>query len=49
MDESGGIGTDDSGGQSDTGAADTGDTGDTGGYSDIGADSGMDTGGFDSF
>ena len=47
--ESGGSGADDSGGQSDTGAADTGDTGDTGGYSDIGADSGMDTGGFDSF
>ncbi len=49
VDESGGSGADDSGGQSDTGAADTGDTGDTGGYSDIGADSGMDTGGFDSF
>ena len=29
-----------------TGAADTGDTG---GFSDTGADSGMDTGGFDSF
>ena len=49
VDESGGSGADDSGGQADTGAADTGDTGDTGGYSDIGADSGMDTGGFDSF
>ena len=48
-DESGGSGAEDSGeaATSDTGASDTGDTG--GGFSDMGADSGMDTGGFDSF
>ena len=48
-DESGASGAEDSGeaATSDTGASDTGDTG--GGFSDMGADSGMDTGGFDSF
>ncbi len=48
-DESGASGAEDSGeaAASDTGASDTGDTG--GGVSDMGADSGMDTGGFDSF
>jgi hypothetical protein len=44
VDESGGSGAEDSG--TDTGASDTGDTGS---FSDMGADSGIDTGGFDSF